>query len=329
MNKVKPLPMALSAAFAAAAAVLLPAMHCAAQNFPAKPIRISVGVAPGGSTDLVARLIGQKLSDQLGQPVVVENRVGAGGAISAERTATAPPDGYSLMAASAGDAVIPALRKDLPYDFQRDLAPIARMAISPYLLVTHPSLRVRTVKELITLAKANPGKLNFGSTGAGGALLAGALFNQMAQVQLTPVPFRGGSEAMVANLNGQIEVNYPTMPVVIPFLKSGKITVLATTTAKRVSFVPEIPTVAESGLPGYEKSAWVGLLAPARVPKDIIAKLNGAIRSALNSADLKDSFAKQSLEPLNTTPEEFAAFLHNEIEQNIRLIKLTGIKAGE
>jgi tripartite-type tricarboxylate transporter receptor subunit TctC len=319
----------LAASVAVALMTLQPALPCVAQNYPLKPIRISVGVAPGGSTDLVARLIAQKLSDQFGQAVVVENRVGAGGAISAERTATAAPDGYSLMAASAGDAVIPALRKDLPYDFQRDLAPIARMAISPYLLVTHPSLRVRTVKDLIGLAKANPGKLNFGSTGAGGALLAGALFNQMAQVQITPVPFRGGSEAMVATLNGQIEVNYPTMPVVIPFLNSGKVTVLATTTAKRVSFVPNVPTISESGLAGYEKAAWVGLLAPGRVPKDIIAKLNGAIRVALNSADLKESFAKQSLEPLLTTPEEFSAFLHNEIEQNIRLIKLTGIKTEQ
>ena len=297
-----------------------------AQTYPSKPIRILVGVVPGGSTDVTARMVGQKIAEQLGQSVIVENRSGASGAIAAERAATSPADGYTLMAASAGDAVLPALRNDLPYDFQRDLAPIARLATSPYVLVTHPSLPVRTVKDLIALAKSQPGKLNYGSTGISGAFLAGALFNQMAQISITPVPFKGGAEAAIANAAGQIEMNYPTITAALSFLSTGRLRALSVTSAKRSSLLPAIPTVDESGLPGYDRAAWVGLLAQSRVPREIITRLNGAVRTVLGSADLKDQLQKQGLEPLINAPEEFAAFIHREIEQNIKLIKFTGVK---
>ena len=303
------------------------ALYSWAQTYPAKPIRIMVGVAPGGSTDVTARLVGQKLSDQLGQPVIVENRTGASGAISAERVAASPADGYTLMAASAGDAVLPALRSSLPYDLQRDLAPIARIAIAPYVLVTHPSLPARNVKELIALARAQPGKLNYGSTGISGAFLAGALFNQMAQVTIMPVPYKGGAEAAIANVAGQIEMNYPTITAALPFLPSGKLRAIAVTSIKRSSLLPSTPTVDESGLAGYDRSGWMGLLAPARVPRDIITRLNAVIRNAVSGGELKDLLNKQGLEPLINTPEEFAVFIQREIEQNIKLIKLTGVKA--
>ncbi len=299
-----------------------------AQNYPAKPIRIVVGYGAGGGADVTARMVGQKLSEHLGQPVVVENRLGASGSIATARVAASPADGYTLLMAVSGDTVLPALHAKLPYDLERDFAPVSLVTIGPYLLVVHPSVPARNAGDLIALARSQPGKLNYGSAGVGGGVhLAGELFKLMAKVNIVHVPYKGGSaESIIAVAVGQIDISFPNITAALPLLEARKVRSLAVTSARRASLMPSIPTLDESGLPGYDRSTWYGLLAPAGVPKDIIAQLHAVIGKVVGTPGMKEAFNKQGAEPQTNTPEQFAALIRSELAQNASLVKLAGLK---
>jgi len=297
-----------------------------AQSYPLKPVRILIGFSPGGGADVVARILAQKLSESLGQPVTIENRPGAGGTIATEATAKAPADGYTLQVISAAEPAQGALRARLAYDLVRDLAPVSLVASGAFMLVVHPSVPARTVKDVIALARS--GKLNCGSAGIGTAShLSAALFNLMAGLTITHVPYKGGSESAVATAVGEVEMSFPGIPSVVPLLNAGKLRPIAVTGAKRALALPSIPTIAESGLPGYELVVWFGMLAPAGVPKDIIARLNNLIAKAVASAEMQDALTRQGLEPQTNTPEQFLALIRSEITRSAKLIRLTGAKA--
>ncbi len=299
-----------------------------AQSYPVKPIRMLVGYPAGGGTDLTARIVARNLSENLAQSVVVENRPGASGSIANERVATSPPDGYTLLMVSPSSLPQPTLRAKLTYDFQRDLAPVALVVVGPYVLVVHSSVPARNVKELIALARAQPGKLNYGSSGLGSAgHLAGELFNMMASVKLVHVPYKGGSESVIAAVAGEVDMGFPSIASVLPLLKTGKLRALAVLGAKRASFMPSIPTLDESGLPGYDRSTWYGMLAPAGVPKQIISRLNALVNETVNTPEMKASLIKEGLEPQAYTPEQFAAFIQKEIAQNAKLAEMAKAKA--
>lgn len=307
--------------------IAVPAFDASAQSYPVKPIRIVVGFAAGGATDATARTVGQKLSEQLGQPVTVENRTGASGSIATERVAKSPPDGYTLLMMGAAETILPALRARLPYDLEHDLAPVSLITIAPYILVIHPSVPARNVKELVALARSQPGKLSYGSAGVGGsAHLAAELFNLTAKVKLVHVPYKGNAEAAIATSAGEVELSFPGVTGALPLLAAGKLRPLAVTSAKRASFLPSIPTLDESGLRGYDFPTWYGVLAPASVPKEVITRLNEVIGKTVNTPEMRQVLNKQGLEVKTSTPEEFAAFIHGEIAKNARLVKLIGIK---
>lgn len=296
------------------------ALDAPAQVYPAKPIRMLVGYPAGGGTDLIARIVARKLSESLDQQVVVENRPGASGSIANERVALAPPDGYTLLMVSPSSLPQPAMRGKLTYDFQRDLAPVSLVVSGPYVLVVHTSVPARNVNELIALARAHRGKLNFGSSGLGSAgHLAGELFNTMAKVKLVHVPYKGGSESVVATVSGEVDMGFPSIASVMAFLKSGRLRALAVLGAKRASFMPSLPTLDESGLRGYDRSTWYGMLAPAAVPKQIISRLNAAVNETVNTPEMKALLLKDGLEPQAYAPEQFALFIQKEIAQDAAL----------
>ena len=293
-----------------------------AQTYPTKPIRILVGFVPGGSTDLAARFIAQKLSEQFGQQVLVENRPGAGTAIANERGATAPPDGYTLLLMTASGAAVSAARSDLPYDINRDLVPIARGTATTYVVMIHPSVPVRSIKDLIALARANPGKMSYASEGvAASAHINGELFKSMAKLDMLHVPFKGGTESATAVASGHVDVGFPTITASLPMADIGKIRLLAVTSAKRSALKPELPTVSETGLPGYDRASWNGLMGPAAMPKDIVAQLQAATEKALNHPQTREQLMKVGLEPNFQPGEAFGAYLRNEIAQIARLLK--------
>ena len=307
--------------------VSLPVLDALAQAYPAKPVRIVVGYSPGGGADTTARMLAQKLPEHLGQPVVVENRPGANAAIADEHVATSPPDGYTLLLMTASETITPAVRK-LPFDLERDLAPVSLVVTATFVLVVHPSVPARNVKKLISLARSHPGKLSYASAGVGGgAHLAGALFNLMANVNTIHVPYKGGGQSSIATASGQVDMNFLTIPSALPFLSSGRLRPLAVTTAKRATLMPEVPTLDESGLAGYDRSSWHGLLAPAGVPKNIIAQLNAVIAKVANTSEMRELFRRRGVEPQTTTPEQFGALIHREIAENANLVKLTRAKA--
>lgn len=312
----------------AAAVLALMSFEAGAQAPAAKPIRMLVGFVPGGGTDIAARLLSQRLSEQMGQPVIVENRPGASGAIAIERVTKSPADGHTLLMQVASSTIPSALHSNLPYDLKRDLAPISMVAVGPYLLVVHPSVPARNVKELIALARAQPGKLNYGSSGAGSAAhLATELFNSMAKLDVLHVPYKGGGDFVVALVSGQIDMIIVTIGAVTPFLPTGKLRALAVSSAERTSLMPAMPTIRESGLPGYERSGWYGVFAPAGTPRNVVMQLNAAIGKAVNAPEMKEPFTRQGFEPKASTPEQLATFLEGEMAQNVKLVKLTGLKA--
>ncbi len=300
-----------------------------AQSYPVRPIRFVVGYAAGGSTDVAARLVAQKMADQLGQPVTVENRTGANGAIAVERVAKSAADGYTLLMATAGDTVLPLLRPKLPYDLERDLIPVSLIVTGPQVLVVYPGVPARNIKELIALARSQPGKLNYATSGVGGTPhLSGELFKLMAEVNIGHVPYKGGSESAVATASGQVDMLIAGVASVLPLLGSGKLRALAVTSVRRASLLPSVPTIDESGLPGYNRAGvWVGMLAPTGVSKDIITLLSTQIGKLVNTAEMKEALFKQGLEPQTNTPEQFAAFIRSELAENARLIKASDIKA--
>ncbi len=306
----------------------VPMSNALGQNYPVKPLRMLVGLTAGSASDVAARLTATILAENLGQSVVVENRVGAGGSIATEAVAKSPADGYTLLMMAAGDTVQPALRARLPYDLVNDFAPVTLVATGTTLLSVHPSLPARNIRELLALARSQPGKLNYGSPGVGSSgHLMGELFNLMGKVKIIHVPFKGAADSSVANASGQIEMNFPSLASAAPLLDAGKLRALAITSAKRSSLVPQIPTIDESGVSGYDRSSWYGVIVPAGVPRDIVTRLNTVIRKGINTAEAKKSFNHQGIEPQTHTAEQFASFIKLEIARNIELIKLTGAKA--
>lgn len=313
---------------AIAACAGLSVVDASAQNYPVRPIRMVVGYVPGGAVDITARLLGQKLSEHLGQPVIIENRPGASGSLADERVARSSPDGYTLLTIPASATVQPALRSNLPYDLERDFAPVSLVVIGPYALVIHVLVPARSVKELIALARAQPGKLNYGSAGIGSSQhLTGELFNSMARVAITHVPFKGSGESSVANAAGHVQISFPSITAALPLMDAGKLRLLAVTSRTRTSLMPAVPTLNESGLPGYDRSGWYGVLAPAGVPGRVVAQLNAAIGRIVGAPEVSEAFKKQGLEPQPGTPEEFARRIRSEIAQNAILVKQAGAKA--
>jgi len=297
------------------------------QTYPVKPIHIFVGYPAGGAADLTARTIAPRLSEHLGQPVIVDNRPGASGAIAAERVAKSPPDGYTLLTIPDAITIQPALRAKLPYNLERDLAPLTLVAIGPYVVVVHPSVPVKNVSDLLALARSRPGKLDYGSAGIGStAHLAGALLNLLAKVDIVHVPFKGGSESVVGAASGQVDMTIASITPAQPLVTAGRLRALAVTSAKRSSLMPSVPTLDESGLRGYECVGWYGLVAPSGVSQEIISRLSTAVAKSANVPEIRQAFENQGRELHTTTPEEFAALIRRDTAKNAKLVKLTGLK---
>lgn len=308
---------------------LFVAIPACAQEFPTKTVRVIVPFAPGGATDVLARILGQKLYDRWGQIVLADNRVGASGNIGAEFVAkSAAPDGYTLLVAGAPHAINMSLFKNLRYDLAKDLTPISAIASFPSLIAVHPSVPVRSVKELVMLAKARPAELNFGSAGNGSPNhLSMELFKTMAKVDMTHIPYKGGSGQMVTDLiAGQVQLASMGLPPAMPYVKSGRLRVIAVTSAKRSPMLPESPTVAESGLPGYEVTSWYGVFAPPGLAKELIAKLNGDVVAVLGAADLKERLASLGAEPLPMSPDDFGRYVREDIAKWAKVVKESGAK---
>ena len=299
----------------------------AAQTYPAKPIRIIVPLAAGGPGDVLTRAMGQKLSEQTGQPVVIDNRPGANTNVGTEFVAKAPADGYTLLSTANPLTTNPALYPALPYDPIRDFAPVTLIGITPLLLVVHPSLPVKSAKDLIALAKAKPGQLHYGSAGNGSALhLAGEMLNSMAQIKLVHVPYKGVTNAFSDLLGGQTSIMIPGAPIALPQVKAGKLRALGTTGAKRMAAAPDLLTISESGLPGYEVSVWYGVLAPAGTPAPAINRLHGEISKIVQLQDIRDRWAALGAEPLHNTPEQFAAYLKADVVKWAKVVRDAAVK---
>ena len=298
-----------------------------AQNYPAKAVRFVVGFPPGGTNDLVARAIGQKLTEQMGQQFVIENRGGANTAIASEMFArSAAPDGYTIMLNAPGHATNPSMMK-LNFDSIRDFAFITTAAESVNLLVAHPSLPPRTVKDLIAFSKARPGDVYYGSSGIGTTVhLSGALFEYMTGVKWTHIPYKGAGPALIEMLSGQFSLYFGNMPSVIGYARQGRLRAMAVTGAKRSSAAPDIPTVAESGIPGYEVTTWYGIAAPAKTPRAIVDRLNSEILRALKSPDMMARFKDYGADAIGNTPEQATAYVQNEINKWAKVIKAAGLK---
>ena len=302
-------------------------MPAIAQTYPAKTIRWVAPFPPGGTTDIVARAVAQKLSESFGQQVVIDNRPGAGGNIAAEIVAKAPPDGYTVLTAFPGLAINPSLYSKMTYDPLKDLAPVVLISAAPLLLVTHPSLPTKTVKDLIALAKSRPGELNFPSAGNGSSShLGGELFKSMAQVNVVHVPYKGSNQAIIDLIAGRLSFFVNPMPEMIPFVQSGKLRALAVTSAKRSHVMPELPTVAEAALPGYEIVTWNGIMAPAGTPREIVTRLNSEVVRLLRTTDLKGNLEGQGLFIIGASPEEFAKHLRAETDKWAKVVKAAGAR---
>ena len=284
-----------------------------AQEYPTRPLRLVVPYAAGGSTDVLARMAGQKLTILLGQPVVIDNRTGAGTLIATEIVARAAPDGYTLLMATPPLAVAPALYDKLPFDVTRDFAAISNVAATSNVLVIHPSVPAQTVRELVALAKSNPGKYTFGSSGVGGAShLATELFRSMAKVDLVHVPYKGGSLAVTDLIGGRLTLAFANLTTVQQHIRSGKVRALAIGTAQRSQVMPELPTVAEAGVPGYEANNWNGVVAPAGTSRIVIDRLYRALKTTVDAPDLREKLLHNAFEPIADTPGEFARYLAAE-----------------
>lgn len=313
----------------AALALLVGATTAQAQEYPAKTVRMIVPFAPGGATDVLARIVSQKLYERWGQIVIVDNRVGASGNIGAEYVAkSVAPDGYTLLVAGSPHAINMSLFNNLRYDLARDVAPITSIAAFPSLIAVHPSVPVKSVKDLIALARSRPGQINFGSAGNGSPNhLSMEMFKTMAKVDMTHIPYKGGSGQMVSDLlAGQVQLASMGLPPAMPYVKSGRLRVIAVTSAKRSPLLPQAPTVAETGLPGYEVNSWYGVFAPPALPKEIIAKINADIVTVLALADVKERLAGLGAEPQPMTPDDFGKFVRDDIAKWSKVVKESGAK---
>ena len=311
-------------------AIAATAATATAQNYPTRPIRYIVPQAPGGSSDTLARAITQRVGDGLGQTIVVDNRPGATGVIGAEVVARANPDGHTLLQCATSHATNPAMHAKLPYDSVRDFAPISLLSQQPNIWIVHPSLPVKSMKELIAHVKARPGQLNFGSSGTGGSQhLAGELLKSMAGIDMTHIPYKGSPPALIDLIAGRVPIMSSTMPPVLPHLRTGKVRALAVTSAKRSPALPDVPTVAEAALPGYEAIAWQGLLAPAGTARAVIARVQTEFARVLKQPEIASRLTEQGFETVASTPEWFAGYIRTEIEKWSKVIKAAGIKGGE
>jgi tripartite-type tricarboxylate transporter receptor subunit TctC len=300
---------------------------CAQPAYPNKPVRIVVGFAPGGGTDILARALAQQLSESLGQPVTVDNRPGAGGIIATEHVAKAAPDGYTLVVGSAaGFAINPNLMAKLPYDPIKDFTPIGLFASLSYAMVVHPSLPARSVKELIALAKARPGELNFGSAGTGSSTqLAIEQFLIQAGVRMTHVPYKGNTPAMTALMSGEVAMVFDPVITSVPQVKAKRIRALAVTTERRSELLPDVPTVAEAGLPGYATGNWFGLFGPAQTPRPVVERMNDAINKATTSSAMRSRLQSQGADALSGTPEDLGRHVRSELAKYAVIVKKAGI----
>lgn len=318
----------VSSLFAASLVFGLYACPATAQTYPAKPVRMMVPFPAGGGSDTMGRIVGNKLSERLGQQIVVENRPGAAGSIGADIVARAPADGYTLLLGSTSELVqYPNVNPKIPYDPLRDFAPITLVGTIPLVLVVHPSLPVRNVKDLVALAKGRPGEINFGSAGQGATThLAVELFILLSKVKLTHVPYKGSPQAVADLVAGNVQLGIPTMPAALPFIKSGRVKVLAVSTAKRAANLPDVPTLAEAGVKGYEATLWTGILAPTGTPPPIIDRLNGEIAKVLALKDVQEALARQGAEAQSGTPAQFSAFIKSDYAKWARVVKESGIR---
>ena len=318
------------AAFALAAGCLLiavaPLVH--SQSSPSRPVRLIVPFPPGGGNDILARTVGTRLTEVFGQQVVVDNRAGAGGVIGATLAAQALPDGYTLFLGSIGNlAHNPALKPNLPYDAVRDFAAVSRLATSAFILLVNPSMPAKSVQELVALAKASPGKLDYASSGTGSSLhMTMELFRNATGTNMVHVPYKGTAAVMTDVISGRVPVVFSTMPPALPHVKSGKLRALGVSTAKRAAAAPDVPTIAESGVPGFDVSNWQGITAPVKTPRPIVLKLNGDLHATLKLPGMSDALAAQGLEPAGSTPEEFGRLIRADLDKYTRLVKAAGIR---
>ena len=299
-----------------------------AQAWPAKPVRLIAASSPGSAVDIVSRLVAQKLSDQLGVQVVVDNRAGAGGNLGAELAAKAPPDGYTLFMGTPAQAINTGLYRKLDYDLLRDFTPVSLLTNGHFSLTVHPSLPAQSVKDLIALARRRPGELNYASAGNGNAThLAGALFNSLANVELVHVPYKGTGPALTDVLGGQVQIMFPNLTAAMPYVKAKRLRALAVTGERRSAIVPELPTIAESGLKGYRVISWFGLMTPAGVSPDIVGRLQKEIVVVMRLPDVREKLAAEGAEPMASTPEQFATFMKAEITQWVKIVREAKVSA--
>jgi len=297
-------------------------------DYPGKPVRFIVGQAPGGATDIIARLVGSKMHEALGQNVIVENRTGAAGSIGAASVAKSPPDGYTILVVSSSYAINPSLYSNLPFDPQKDLAPVSLLAEAPFLLVVHPSVPAKSVKDLIALAKTKPGTLTYGSGGTGSSgHLAGALFEMGSRVNLTHIPYKGAGQALVDVVAGQITFMFASVLSATPQIKQGRLRVLGVTSSKRSRALPQVPTIAEAGVPGYATTTWYGLLAPAGTRQPVIDRLSAAAHKAVTSPELRDRMLSDGAEPIGSSPAEFQKHIATEMAKWRKVVQSAGVKA--
>ncbi len=308
-------------------ALLAPAIEATAQNYPSGPIRIVVPFTPGGGTDILARMIAQKLNETWNQPVVVDNRPGASGTVGTALVAKAAGDGHTLLIMPAGYAGNPSLYKKLPYDQNRELAPVSWLASGPLTLVVHPSLPAKSIKELIAFARARPGEINFGSSGAGTLPhLSAELFNSMSGIRMVHIPYKGAGAAVTDVMAGRVPVYFMNILQSLSLIKAGKLRALGVTTPDRTPIAPEIPSIAEAGLKGFDMTNWYGMLAPVATPREVIVKLNAEVARALRIAELRNRLAEDGMTVVASTPEQFAEFLARETVKFSRVIEAAGIK---
>jgi len=297
--------------------------------YPDRPIRLIVAYPPGGGTDILSRLLVPELSKRLGQSITIDNRGGASGNIGTEAAVNSPPNGYTLLMGNIGpNAINVSIFKKLPYQPERDLVPISLVAITPNILVANTNFPVKSIGELITLAKSSPGKINYPSAGAGtSSHLAGVLFCSVANVDMVHVPYKGGGLAMNDLLGGQVDIYFATMPAAMPFIKSGKIKPLGVTSEKRSLVLPNVPTIAETGIPGYSATTWYGIYAPKGTPTEVVQKIYDVTTEVLKIPELREQMIQRGFEPIGNTPEQFAGFISSEISKWAKVVKLAGIES--
>lgn len=331
MTRHRPIASLVGRISCALAVAAIGATPCAAQpQYPAKPIRLVVPFSAGSATDLLARIIGNKMGEGGNYQVIVENRPGAGGTVGATSVARSAPDGYTLILVSVGHAINATLYPKLSYDTVKDFTPVSMVATVPNVLVVNAGSKYRSVQDIVAAAKAQPGQMNFDSAGSGSSThLSGEMFKMQAGIDILHIPYKGTGEALTEVMAGRGDLMFAPTVSAMPFVKQGKLRALAVTTAKRTSALPDIPTMAESGLPGYAFDSWFGILAPAGTPKDVVEALNAQVRKALASPDVRKRLAEQGAEAQGTTPQEFASYIQAEIGKLAPVVKQAGVKAGQ